>query len=164
MGCSEDRENRVRGGAMRVKHWVWVVLLLIVCTSSCSFTQQPVKPVVTRTTVSSTPTGNSLETCATDNATSFYQDIQKHQLQQAYRYIDPQGRTEDGQKLTYSTFTQQVQMGGTSQGPFSIEIGGYQASISEVTMTITNHQFRYHSHLQFRFEGSTCKIVMLDRI
>ncbi len=149
---------------MRYKSYFWMLLLLIVCMSGCSFAQQPVTPVATKTAVNSTPTGGSLEECATSNVTSFYQDIQKHQLKQAYRYIDAQGHTEDGQKLTYANFMQQVQMGGTNQGPFSIEIGGYQPDISQVTMTITNHQFRYHSHLQFRSEGSTCKIVMLDRI
>jgi hypothetical protein len=152
---------------MRYMSYFGMVLLLVMCMSSCSGQQSVDKegsPVATRTAVSATTGTGSLETCATSSAMNFYQDIKKHELKQAYTYVDPQGHTEDGQKLTYGTFTQQVQMGGTNGGPFSVDLGGYQASIAEVTMTITNQQFRYHSHLQFRAEGGTCKILSLDRV
>ena len=157
-----------RGEVTRYKCSFWALLLLVVCMSGCSFGQQPVikegSPVATRTPVSTKAASSSLEACATNSATQFYQNIQRHQLKRAYAYIDPQGRTEEGQKLTYANFTQQVQMGGTSGGQFSIETGGYQPHMAEVTMTISNRQFRYHSHLQFRSEGGTCKIVQIDRV
>jgi hypothetical protein len=153
----------VRRGKMSGKGFYLVLFALLLGLSGCSI-GQPVVDKGATPTIGATAINSSPEQCATGNATRFYQDIAHHQLKQAYRYIDGRGKTEEGKQLTYATFAQEVQMGGTSQGAFSIDVGGYQPEIEEVTMTITNHQFRYHSHLQFQQEGNTCKIIMLDRI
>ena len=139
--------------------YLFSLLLATAILSSCNSSPQP-PPTVTPTP----STTGSLQACVTTTATNFYQAIKDQNLTQAYSYISPTATTSGGQKLTYDIFVQQVKSEGTEGKTFTFSVGGFIANPPEVTMTIDNGQFRYHSHLRFEHTGSTCSIDSFDRV
>ena len=141
-------------------------IILSSCISSVQ-KSSTVRPTITPSTTSSTVTpaaSDSLQACVSASATKFYQAIRDHNTSKAYAFLAPTATTQEGQKLTYANFVQKVKTGGTAKGAFMFTIGGFISKPLGMTMTIDNGQMRYHSHLQFDHQGSTCHITSFDRV
>jgi hypothetical protein len=136
-------------------------VILSSCTSSVQQSSTP-PPTVTATATSSAV--SSLQACVSATATKFYQAIRDRSTSKAYAFLAPAASTQEGQKLTYATFVQQVKEGGTAKGAFMFTIGGFISNPLGMVMTINNGQMIYHSHLQFDHQGNACHITSFDRI
>lgn len=96
-------------------------------------------------------------------ATAYYNAIQAKNYQQAYTYLDPQATDANGKTITLSSFEQMAQMMDSQYGPVSSF--SVAAFAPDVVMTVSRPNLAaYHAHLQMKQEGSTWKIISIDRV
>ena len=147
-------------------------LLLLVGLLGCETTGGSIggspTPTPTGTTAAApSPTGTAsggggVNAELTRLATAYYNDIQAKNYQQAYTYLDPQATDANGKTITLSSFEQMAQM-MDYYGPitsFSVD-----AFAPMVIMTVSRPNLAaYHAHLQMKQEGSTWKIISVDRL
>jgi hypothetical protein len=96
-------------------------------------------------------------------ATAYYNAIEAKNYQQAYSYFDPQATDGNGKTITLSSLQQLAQMMDTQYGPISsFDVAAFAP---QVVMTIARPNLAaYHAHLEFKQEGSTWKIISIDRV
>ena len=93
----------------------------------------------------------------------YYSAIQGKDYSQAYSYLDAHATDANGHTITLNNLEQMAQTMDNHEG---LIVGFVAAAYSsQVAMTITRAQMGpYHAHLQMKQEGSTWKIISLDRI
>lgn len=99
-------------------------------------------------------------------AISYYQALKDRDYAKAYTYLDAAATTTDGKKLTQKSFTQMAQDAFTQSGAITdiTMVPGSSDGTQIVTTIDRNASVHYHSHLTMKKEGSTWKILSLDRI
>jgi hypothetical protein len=112
-------------------------------------------PTFPKSAVSSIPT-----------AITYYQALKDRDYAKAYAYLDANATTTDGKKLTQESFTQMAQNAFTQSGAITdiTMVPGSSDGTQIVTTIDRNAGVHYHSHLTMKKEGSTWKILSLDRI
>lgn len=160
--------------AFLLKHVLYLCIVslfllagLLGCEATGGSTNGPSTPGPTAiATVTPSPTATAsggVNDELTRIATAYYTDIQAKNYQQAYTYLDPQATDADGRIITLSSFEQMARMMDSQYGPISSF--SVAAFAPQVIMTIERPNLAaYHAHLQMKQEGSTWKIISIDRI
>lgn len=93
----------------------------------------------------------------------YYTLIEARNYARAYTYLDAHAADPNGQVFTQQSFVQQAQLRDSEAGTIvSFSVSAYTPM---VIATVTRSQLGpYHAHLQMKQEGSTWKILSLDRI
>ena len=147
---------------------LFLLVGLVGCETTGSSTgRSPTPPPTGTTAVAPSPTGTAsggggANAALTRIATAYYRDLQAKHDRQAYTYLDPQARDAHGKTMTLSRFEHMAHM-MDAYGP--ITSFSVTAFAPMVTMTVSRTNLAaYHAHLQLKQEGSTWKIISVDRI
>jgi hypothetical protein len=142
-----------------------LIFLLIMnsCNSNFSLPRSSTTPSVTTKIPTAIPTSSGSTSQRTSEAISYvamnyYQAIAKQNYDLAYTYLDPTAT-----KLSRVSFTQEALSQDKEEG----KLQSYTAATFPPMVVMTNmrvHLGPYHVHLQFTQEGTSWKIVSLDRI
>lgn len=136
---------------------------LAACGSTGGQTNKAPTPTIITTQQSATSANASVAQTMQRLAMRYYSAIQNKDYSQAYSYLDAHATDANGHPITLNDLEQTAQTMDKQEGP----IVGFVAAAysSQVVMTITRAQMGpYHAHLQMKQEGSTWKIISLDRI
>lgn len=149
-----------------------LALLLIACndqsqnTSSSKKSSGQEQQTNAITTTVPAPTFPKSAVSSIPTAITYYQALKDRDYAKAYAYLDANATTTDGKKLTLESFTQMAQNAFTQSGAITdiTMIPGSSDGTQIVTTIDRNASVHYHSHLTLKKEGSTWKILSLDRI
>lgn len=131
---------------------------VIACTGNVT---QPSGSGNPTATANSTPA--SVPSTVTVVIQDYYKAIEKHDYTKAYSYVEANGATANGQKLTLTVLKQMATEIEDAEGP--IQSFNVAAFPSEVVMTIVRQKLGpYHTHIQVKQVGGTWKITSIDRV
>jgi len=155
---------------------VLFVLLTMTALSACTSTSSAATqstPSLTVTPLSSATAGGTPSPTATLSAGTalatadrYYQALEAHNYTAASAYLAPNATTVGGQKLTREMFIQLARSRDQEYGSitgFDSEADGSDPSMIILTISRTILQ-GYHSHLQFKQDSNSWKIVSIDVI
>lgn len=96
----------------------------------------------------------------------YYQAIKEKNYTLAYTFVDANAKDSSGQTLTEASFTQMALASDSESGAIvNVEIDPISNDLTQVLLTIDrSSSLHYHAHLTMKQEGTTWKIISLDRI
>jgi hypothetical protein len=158
---------------------IFVALMTLFCVS-CSdtggtvavnnnSTPTPKPPTPTPKPPTPTPTPLVLSKAAVKSipvVAGYYQAIKEKNYTLAYTFVDANAKDSSGQALTKASFTQMALASDSESGAIvNVEIDPISNDSTQVLLTIDRSLgLHYHAHLTMKQEGTTWKIISLDRI
>ena len=145
------------------------VLMTLLC-ASCSDTGGTLtvsnnpKPTPT-----STPTPLVLPKTAAKSipeVARYYQAIKEKNYTLAYTFVDVHAKNGSGQTITEASFKQMALVSDSENGAIvNVEINPNSDDATQIILTIDrSSSLHYHAHLTMKQEGTTWKMISLDRI
>jgi len=97
---------------------------------------------------------------------SYYQAIKEKNYTLAYTFVDANAKNSSGQTLTEASFKQMALASDSESGAIvNVEIDPASNDATQILLTIDrSSSLHYHAHLTLKQEGTTWKIISLDRI
>ena len=150
---------------------IFVALMALFCTS-CSNPGSTLA-VGHNSTSASTPTPTPTPLIMPQAAVksipvvaSYYQAIKEKNYTLAYTFVDANAKNSSGQTLTEASFKQMALASDSESGAIvNVEIDPASNDATQILLTIDrSSSLHYHAHLTLKQEGTTWKIISLDRI
>ena len=150
---------------------IFVALMALLCTS-CSNSGSTLA-VGHNSTSASTPTPTPTPLIMPQAAVksipvvaSYYQAIKEKNYTLAYTFVDANAKNSSGQTLTEASFKQMALASDSESGAIvNVEIDPASNDATQILLTIDrSSSLHYHAHLTLKQEGTTWKIISLDRI
>ncbi|BCL81858.1 hypothetical protein ccbrp13_43230 [Ktedonobacteria bacterium brp13] len=152
---------------------IFVALMALFCTS-CSgsgstLTGGPNSKSTSASTPTPTPTPLIMPQGAVKSipvVASYYQAIKEKNYTLAYTFVDANAKNSSGQTLTEASFKQMALASDSESGAIvNVEIDPASTDSTQILLTIDrSSSLHYHAHLTLKQEGTTWKIISLDRI
>jgi hypothetical protein len=152
---------------------IFVALMALFCTS-CSnpgstLAVGPNSKSTSASTPTPTPTPLVMKQAAVKSipvVASYYQAIKEKNYTLAYTFVDANAKNSSGQTLTEASFKQMALASDSESGAIvNVEIDPASNDSTQILLTIDrSSSLHYHAHLTLKQEGTTWKIISLDRI
>lgn len=168
MKLTNNRHNSLRHPLVLGIFFCLLALIIVGCDDSAK--SQSGTPVVAPSPTLPAPTPNTSfprsAVAGVPTVIYYYQAIKQHNYAKAAAYLDTDAKVASGQKLDENELKLLAEAQTSAMGTISnMDVTPSSSDGTQVLTTITRSSGnRYHSHLTLKKEGSSWKIVSIDRV